>query len=390
MLGAAWLAAAILLARTSVPHLDLGGLDVHRYFTAEELSRTRRYERFLRADWLLATVAEIFALAVLVRRAPRIAPRLELGPVGGGIVIGMVTLVTLWFVGRPFGLAAQWWAHRHGLATGDYGAWLVAPWLQLSAAAVYAMATIAIVMGLARWLGDRWWIAGAPVFIVLAASFALLSGWLAAVDTKPVPARLRDDVATLERAEHVSGTPVRVQKVSDWTKEVNAFTVGYGPSTHVVLWDTLLDGRFADRQVAAVVAHELGHVRHRHIWKGLAWFALLAFPLAWAVARVTRRQGGMKDAGAVPLAVLTLVVGGLALSPLENEISRRYEAEADWAALQATRDPDAVRKVFERFAETSLAEPSPPTWDYVFLENHPTLAQRIAMAEAWRRRNGGS
>ena len=39
--------------------------------------------------------------------------------------------------------------------------------------------------------------------------------------------------------------PVRVEKVSDWTDQANAFATGFGPSTHVVLWDTLLDGRFS-------------------------------------------------------------------------------------------------------------------------------------------------
>jgi STE24 endopeptidase len=249
------------------------------------------------------------------------------------------------------------------------------------------MATIGIVMGLARWLGDRWWIAGAPVFAAIVASFAFVDGWLLAVDTHALPARLRDDVTRLEASEHVEGTPVRVETVSDFTKEVNAFSVGMGPSTHVVLWDTLLDGRFSDREVRAVLAHELGHVHHRHIWKGVGWFVLLAFPLAYAVARGTRRQGGMGSPGAVPLAVLVVVLFGVAATPLQNIVSRRYEAEADWSALEATRDPDAVSGVFEKFGRTSLDEPNPPLWAYVLLENHPTLAQRIAMAEAWKRRH---
>jgi STE24 endopeptidase len=369
-----------------VPGLDLDGLDVRGYFTDAELRRAHRYERFVRANWLLSQVATIVALLVLVRRAPRLVRGIELGPVSAGIVIGMVTLATLWFAGLPFGLAGQWWAERHGLGTGDYLAWLIEPWAQLSFEAAYAMATIGIVMGLARWLGDRWWIAGAPVFAALFASFAFLAGWIFALDTQPAPSHLRDDIVRLEAAQGLRGTPVRVQEVSEFTTQANAFAVGMGPSTNVVLWDTLLDGRFSDGEVNAVIAHELGHVRHRHIWKLVAWFALFAFPLAWIVARVTRRQGGMRSAGAVPLAVLTLVVVGLVTAPFDNFISRRYEAEADWSALQATRNPDAVSGLFEEFAESSLAEPNPPTWDYLLLETHPTLAQRIAMAEEWKRR----
>ena len=63
------------------------------------------------------------------------------------------------------------------------------------------------------------------------------------------------------------------------------------------------------------------------------------------------------------------------------------EAEADWKALQTTHDPAAVRALFVRFSDTSLANPNPPWWAYVLLDSHPTLAQRVAMAEAWKRRS---
>jgi STE24 endopeptidase len=76
----------------------------------------------------------------------------------------------------------------------------------------------------------------------------------------------------------------------------------------------------------------------------------------------------------------------LALLPFANAISRRYEAEADWVALQATRDPQAARGLFRRFTETNLAQPSPPSWAYVLLSTHPSLAERMAMAEVWAKR----
>ena len=56
------------------------------------------------------------------------------------------------------------------------------------------------------------------------------------------------DAARFERIEHVTGTPVRVQDVSARTDQANAFTIGFGPSTHVVIWNTLLDGRFTPRR----------------------------------------------------------------------------------------------------------------------------------------------
>ena len=98
----------------------------------------------------------------------------------------------------------------------------------------------------------------------------------------------------------------------------------------------------------------------------------------------------MGDPANLPYAFLVLTVLSLLALPVENAVSRRYEAEADWRALNTTRDPAADRRLFQQFARTSLEQPSPPLLDYVFLENHPTLMQRIAMAEAWAVRDGRS
>jgi STE24 endopeptidase len=173
--------------------------------------------------------------------------------------------------------------------------------------------------------------------------------------------------------------------VSGWTDEPNAFTAGFGPSTHVVLWNTLLDGRFSRAEVDVVMAHELGHARSRHIPKGAAWYALFVLPAAFLVALATARRGGLRNPASLPLAVLVLSVFSLVATPFQNAVSRRYEAEADWRALVATHDPAAARRLFLRFVPTTLDDPDPPGWDYAFLENHPTIAQRLAMAQAYAR-----
>jgi len=139
--------------------------------------------------------------------------------------------------------------------------------------------------------------------------------------------------------------------------------------------------------VRFVVAHELGHLARRHIWKGIAWGALVGFPLLALVAFVTGRRGGLRDPGTVPLALLTLSVAGVVVTPLTNAVSRRYEAEADWMAVNATRDPAAGRGLFKEFVETDLQDPDPPGWVHVFLENHPSALVRVEQVEAWKRLN---
>jgi STE24 endopeptidase len=385
----AWLVAAALLWRTSVPtDLRLHGTDVLRYFSSSELAQAARYERFLYAVWALHLVATIAALVLLTIRAPRLVRMIPLGRIATGVILGAVMLVTLWLVSLPFGFAEQWWAVRYGLAPKDYLAWFLAPWAELTFQALSALVLIAIVMALAGKLGDRWWVVGAPLFTAFSLAFGFLGGYVAGVGTQRMESpALRASVRTLEQREHVTGTPVTVQLVGDITKEVDAFSYGFGPSAHVVLWDTLLDGRLRTGEVRFVVAHELGHVAHRHVLKAVGWSALLSLPLAWLLTYATRPRGGLANPEALPLALLALVVVGLLAAPLENAVSRRYEAEADWSALRATKDTASGRELFVDFERTSLTQPSPPLWAYLWLEDHPTLAQRIAMVEQFATRS---
>jgi STE24 endopeptidase len=184
----------------------------------------------------------------------------------------------------------------------------------------------------------------------------------------------------------VGSTPVRIERVGGETEAANAMATGIGPSARVFIWDTFLDGRYSDREIEVVAAHEFGHIAHHHIWKGLAWSLLLTVPGFWLVERATRRRGGLERPEVVPLALLVLAVIGLAITPLGNAVSRRYEAEADWTALQTTHDPDPAESMFKKFTVYDLVQPNPPGWSYVWIDNHPTVAQRVAMARAWKAR----
>ncbi len=149
----------------------------------------------------------------------------------------------------------------------------------------------------------------------------------------------------------------------------------------------MLDGRFTPREVRFVVGHELGHLARRQIWKGIAWGGLIGIPILALVAFVTGRRGGLRNPAAVPLAFLTFTAALLATAPLKNAVSRRYEAEADWMGLTATRDPAAARGLFKGFVTADLQNPDPPGWVQVLLEDHPTALVRVEQADAWKRLN---
>ncbi len=369
-----------------MPSLHLSGLDQRRFFDAALLRRSRRFTTGEDLLWLLQTLAVLAALAVLAWRLPRSVPGMRLGRLGGAIVVAMVVLVTTWLVALPFGVAGLAWEHRYGLGPFDVGAWLESQWAGLAPQAVGIVIGVVLVVGLAGRFPRWWWLPAGAAVVGLVAAVVFVSGYLSAAGTHALPQPLRADAARLARIEHVGGTRVSVQDVSSRTNQANAMTEGFGPSTRVVVWNTMLDGRFSRAQVDVVLAHELGHVRSRHIPKAIGWSALTVLPTLFVLAAATRRRGGLGDPANLPLALLVLAVVALLTLPLQNLVSRRYEAEADWRALNATHDPAAARRLFEGFARTSLEPPDPPLLDYLWLENHPTLMQRIAMTQAWARR----
>nr|MBA3376503.1 M48 family metalloprotease [Actinomycetota bacterium] len=76
----------------------------------------------------------------------------------------------------------------------------------------------------------------------------------------------------------------------------------------------------------------------------------------------------------------------LATAPAANWVTRRMEAEADWKALEVTRDPESIEGAMVGLSETSLGDPDPPAWTQLLLGTHPPLADRVAMARAWASR----
>ena len=386
VLAAVWAVAAWLLWQSKVPgSLRLPHVDTAAAVPAPVLRRARSYDHVVALIGVAVIVVEVAVMAVYSSRGPRFVRESAAGPVGTGMLLGMLGFGLLWVAEVPFVVLGLWWDRRHGVSHESYWHAVLGGWLALGFAFALLCVALGIVMGLARTVGDWWWILAAPVFVGLAALFAFGLPYLEPTHRIHDPA-LRATVARLEQRARVGHVPVRIQDVSGETTLPNAVTEGLGPSRRVVIWSTLLDGRFPPGEVRVVIAHELGHVKRNHIWKAIAWYALFAFPGAYVISRVTRRRGGMGQPAAVPLALLTLVVLNLLALPLQNAISRHMEAEADWLALQTTRDPVDAAALFRRFVGTGLSDPSPPTWEYLLAENHPTIDQRVAMVRAWQAR----
>jgi STE24 endopeptidase len=385
VLTAAWVLAAIQLWHTSVPAgLPVPSLDPRRFFSDSLLSRSASYEEFLRIVALLAALAQIAALVLFAVRGPGFMRESAAGRIGTGMLLGMLGLAFVWLAQFPFGLVALWWERRHGISSQGYFDWIVQDFLSAGGEFLFISLGLLIVMALAGLWRRWWWLAAAPALLAVTFLFAFLQPYLIPNLHSLHDPALASDARAIAAREGVNDVPVKVQDTHNLGGAPNAEATGIGPSRRIIVWDTLLQ-RFRPTEIRVVLAHEFGHLAHDHILKQLAWLALLAIPIALAVTLATRSRGGLYEPSAVPLALLVVVTLLLIATPIEQAFSRRLEAEADWSALQTTRDPRAMQALFHRFTRVALIEPTSPGWAHLLFDTHPDPMQRIEMAAAWQR-----
>jgi STE24 endopeptidase len=387
--AAAWLVAAALLWRTKVPaDLHQPRLHASAFFSPSQLHRASRYSSVGRLLFFLGVAVELGVLGVLAVLGRRLARGFALGEIGAGVMIGVAASLFVTLATVPVGLAGLWWDRRYGISKQDYLSYVLGLWGGVLSQTATVAIVLVVVMSLAKRFPRGWWAIVAPLFVAVGVIFVVVGALLAPIGTHPIrDPRVAADVERLKQREGVPHTKIRVDNVSGETRDVNGGTTGIGPTTVVILWDTLFKSHLSARSIEFVTAHELGHAARRHVLKGLGWGILFTVPLTFLLAEATRRRGGLHRAEVVPFALLVAFVLSLLAMPFENVVSRRYESEADWMALQATRDPGAGREAFRSFTRIDLAQPNPPEWSYVLLDDHPTVMQRIAMTEAWATRS---
>ncbi len=364
--------------------LDLGDVPVSSLFGAMFLHRAEHYEAFFYWLALGQTVVTVVVFALYAWRGAAFARESAAGPIGTAMLLAMLGFGLVWLVTVPFGVLSLWWQRRYDQSHESYGEVLYGGWVLLAVKFALLSFAVLVAVGLAKWLPRLWWIPASAIFICLQVLLLFTTPYLVPDTNRLRNPRLEAAAARIAEQEGVKGVPIREEKVH--TKDPNAFTTGLGPSRKVFVWSSMLDGRFTERQLEVVIAHEYGHQARNHLLKGLAWYALFTVPLAYLIAVAARRRGGMRQAAAIPLVLLVYVVFGLVVTPLKATISRHMEAEADWMALETTRDPSATQSLWRRVASTGLADPNPPTAPYLVFYDHPSLAQRVAMARAWEKR----
>ncbi|MBI2857182.1 MAG: M48 family metallopeptidase, partial [Chloroflexi bacterium] len=182
---------------------------------------------------------------------------------------------------------------------------------------------------------------------------------------------------------------VFVMDASRRSNKSNAFLTGFGRNRRIVLFDTLVQGHTVPEAVA-VLAHEIGHHKKRHILQGLlvsiAHAGLVLLLLSLVLPSPTLYQAFYLDK---PSIYAGLLFFGLLYAPLELmlsmgmlALSRRNEYEADRFAARTTRRPQDMVSALKKLFANNLANLSPHPF-YVFLNySHPPLLQRVQAIES--------
>lgn len=170
----------------------------------------------------------------------------------------------------------------------------------------------------------------------------------------------------------------------------NAYFTGFGRTKRIVFFDTLL-AKLSPEEVEAVLAHELGHYQHRHIWQRIGLLATLSLiflgALGYLIGQPWFFQGlGMTAQGTAPalaLFSLAIPVFTFPFSPLMSQVSRCHEFQADAYAARQTRAEDLITALAKLYRDNA-ATLTPDALYSTFHDSHPSAATRITRLKDWR------
>lgn len=259
-------------------------------------------------------------------------------------------------------------------------------------ATVLGIPLIACILWVMESAGSLWWLYAWLVWI----SFNLLiltiyPVWIAPLFNKFAPL---DDAQLQERIERLlercgfTAQGLMVMDGSRRSSHGNAYFTGFGKSKRIVFFDTLL-ARLAPSEVEAVLAHELGHFKLRHVIKRIAWIFTASLAFLWLLAQLMNQAwffAGLNvqtQSTAMALVLFFIVVPQFVflLHPLTSFYSRKHEFEADHYAAQHASVADLISALVKLYKDNA-ATLTPDPLHSMFYDSHPPATLRIARLQA--------
>jgi STE24 endopeptidase len=280
--------------------------------------------------------------------------------------------------------------HRFQLSNQSPKAWIIDEVKGWLVGLVIATLLTELVYWIIRSSLQQWWLIAWAAFTALFVVFAQLAPVvLFPIFYKFVPLSDQELRSRLVKLSERAGTRVRgvyEWKLSEKSKKANAALTGLGNTRRIILADTLLQN-YSHDEIEAVLAHELGHHVHRHIFKSILLQMAITFVGFWAANEVLRYatyQAHMfdllSDFANLPLLALVSAALSLFLLPAMNAYSRYNERQADRYCWQSVPSIEPFITAMDKLSAQNLSEKTPSRLIEVLFHSHPSVSRRIAAA----------
>lgn len=298
--------------------------------------------------------------------------------------------VALSITGLPFAWLGQFrLEQRFGFNTSTQKTWWLDRLKGLLLSALIGLPLLALILKIVEWTGDSWWLWAWGALM----AFQLIMLVLAPVlilplfnKFTPLPeGSLRERLLKLAERTAFRAQSIQVMDGSRRSRHSNAFFTGFGGFRKIVLFDTLIE-QLSESELEAVLAHEIGHYKKKHIPKMLmisAMSSLLGFFIVAWLARQDwfYRAFGFEPGNIAPALLLFALLSGVVtfwFSPLAHWLSRKHEYEADAFAAKVMSEADSLIGALRKLNEKNLSNLTPHPIYSSFYYSHPALLEREA------------
>lgn len=370
--------------------------------TVYDLETYRRSQRYTRERTRLGTVSQSVDLLTLLAfwgfGGFGLLAGWVSGMAGGPVVQGLVFVAVLGvargLIDLPFVLYATFVIEaRYGFNRSTLRTFLADMAKGLLLALGLGGPALAVVIAFFAYAGDLAWVYAwaAAVAFSVALEFVVPT-WIMPLFNRFTPledGELRTAISAYAASVRFPLRSVMVMDGSRRSTKANAFFTGFGGNKRIALFDTLI-AQHATPELVAVIAHEVGHYKKRHVLQGLILSVVHTGVLFFLLSQFLTREGLFTAFGVHEHSVYAgLVFFGLLLTPVEavlslglHALSRRHERQADAFAAQTTGNPDAMVKALVTLARTTLTNLTPDPLYVLLHYSHPPLVQRVAALEA--------
>ncbi|MCE7915184.1 MAG: M48 family peptidase [Nitrosomonas sp. PRO4] len=247
------------------------------------------------------------------------------------------------------------------------------------------------VLWLMEKMGESWWLYAWLAWVAFNLFvLAIFPTWIAPLFNKFTPL---EDVGLKSRIEHLmnkcgfKASGLFVMDGSRRSNHGNAYFTGFGKTKRIVFFDTLLS-RLNPAEIEAVLAHELGHFKHRHVIKRIVISFAMSLAFLWMLGYLMEQRWFYEGLGvsvsAVPSMAMALLLFFLVmpvftflLHPLSSIYSRKHEFEADAYAAQNSSADDLIHALVKLYQDNA-ATLTPDPLHSAFYDSHPPASIRVA------------